>query len=109
MAGHESQVAWAVNRPVEAHRLNEEARDLLGSSLVLSWFTVRMFDLRTSAFNESNVLAILHDMDQQPGRLSDRSLAAALHIAAIEAICIPGQEKLVLERLKALSALYRLI
>ena len=97
--------AWAMGRVDEAQRWIREAKKSLGSALVVSWFTVRLLELKIIGYDAT----IFAEIDQQIRQLADRKLATGLHIALMQTALQIGRPDEVPQRLQTLASLFPLI
>lgn len=72
----QAEFAAARGQTAEALTLIEEAKQHLGSSLVVSWFTARMLEMAIRAGDRS--VPLLRDIQEQLARVPDKKLVGAL-------------------------------
>ena len=79
----QAEWAWKTGRQLDAKRFKDESKATLGTALVMSWFTVRLLELKMDDTFEINSQELLNEIDEQIERLSDQQLAASLHVAVL--------------------------
>lgn len=96
-----AEAAWAQSRSNEARHLASEAQALLGSAPCLSWFSVRLLQIKMDAYDHATRTAVMTEMDDHLGQVSDPQLRAALHVALVQMDLAAGRYVALALRLRA--------
>ncbi len=102
-----TQAEWACTIGLEdnARQLIGRAKELLGSSLVSSWFSARVLELAMATSIESRE-ALETDLELALTKLNDRQLAVAIRIRIARNMLYDNNTRGATESLKALAALF---
>ncbi len=100
----QAEFANARGQTAETLALIEEAKQYLGSSLVVSWFTARMLEMAIRA--DDRPVALLRDIQEQLTRVPDKKLVGALETQLAQRALALGSLDDVGVRLQNLRAVF---
>ncbi len=104
----QAECAWAQGRRQDAQVLIAEAKESLGNALVVSWFTIRLLELRILAPSEP-AAPLVQAIEEQLSHVSDRELIGALHTMLVQAALEAGRLDEVQSRVRDLRSLFPII
>ena len=104
-----AELAWFQGRRDEAVHLIDQAKARLGTSLVMSWFTTRLVELRMLAPSTDEFWQAVKAIERQSESLTDRNLRAGLSLVVVQVMMQKGLIEEATNQIGRLSATFPLI
>ena len=105
----QAELAWVQGRRNEAVQLIDQAKARLGTSLVLSWFTTRLVELRMLAPSTDEFWQAVKAIEQQGESLTDQNMRVSLSLVVIQVMMQKGLCEEATNQIRRLSATFPLI